>query len=138
MAQLLLFPFHDKTTIMNDTIGILYVDDEPINLQLFKINLGSKYNVFTADSGTNALGVLAKSEKQINVIVSDFRMPQMNGIELINTVNNKYPSINCYMLTGFDTNDDIDEAIKKGSLKKCFRKPFNMVEIEYEMKTIEL
>ncbi|WP_282038321.1 response regulator [Saccharicrinis aurantiacus] len=121
---------------MNNSIGILYVDDEPINLQLFKINLGNKYNIFTANSGSNALEVLAQFKKQINVIVSDFRMPKMNGIELINTAKLKYPSINCYMLTGFDTNKEIDEAIDKGTLNKCFRKPFNMVEIDYEMKAI--
>jgi len=121
---------------MNNSIGILYVDDEPINLQLFKINLGNKYNVFTANSGSNALEVLAEFKKQINVIVSDFRMARMSGIELINTAKLKYPSIYCYMLTGFDNNKEIDEAIDKGTLKKCFRKPFNMVEIEYEMKAI--
>jgi len=69
---------------------LLYVDDEFINLQLFKFNFQKEYELFLASSGSEALSILEKED--INVIISDLKMPGMNGIELIKSIKYKSPA----------------------------------------------
>lgn len=115
--------------IMTDKISVLYVDDEPINLKLFELNFRSKYNILTASDGFEGLEVL-KNNPGIKVVISDMRMPRMNGIEFITTAKKSFPHISYYILTGFDITDEINEAIEKKLINKYFRKPFNFKEID--------
>ena len=69
---------------------ILYVDDEFINLEIFEINFSEKYEVFTALDAKSGLEVLAK-ESGIVVVISDMRMPEMNGIDFIKIAKSQFP-----------------------------------------------
>lgn len=73
---------------MEKQINILYVDDEQLNLQLFATVFKKKFNVITAESGLEGLEKLDKN-KDICIVISDMRMPEMNGIEFINTAKKK-------------------------------------------------
>jgi two-component system response regulator (stage 0 sporulation protein F) len=108
---------------------ILYVDDEEINLQLFDINFSQKYNVCTAYNAIKGLACLA-ADSDIQIIISDMKMPEMNGIEFIKKAKEHYPSKKYYILTGFEITNEIQEAINKGLILKYFRKPYNAKEIE--------
>ena len=79
---------------------ILYVDDEVINLELFKINFKNEYSIFVADSAQKGLEIL--KNETISVIVSDLRMPQMNGIDFIEKVKREKPATICILLTAFN------------------------------------
>ncbi len=114
---------------MANNITILYVDDEPINLQIFEINFKKKYNVYTAISGEEGLEIL-KSYAEILVVISDMKMPEMNGLEFITKAKKKYPNIVFFILTGFDITNEISIALQNKLIDKYFRKPFNMREIE--------
>jgi two-component system response regulator (stage 0 sporulation protein F) len=114
---------------MNDMITILYVDDEPINLRLFSLSFKRKFNVLTADSGDHGLEML-KEQPFTKAVISDMKMPGMNGIEFIRLVKKDFPGISCFILTGYDINDEISEALREGLIHKYFRKPFNVMEIE--------
>jgi len=70
-------------------ITILYVDDEENNLFSFKAVFRIKYNVLTALSGDEALEILSK--KQVHVIITDQRMPEMTGVEFLEKVLEKIP-----------------------------------------------
>ena len=83
-----------------DEIAILYVDDEDMNLFLFKSNFGKKYPVFTANSGPEGLKVLEENDDKIIVVISDMSMPGMNGVEFIMKAQQKYPLIGYFILTG--------------------------------------
>lgn len=123
---------------MSKKINLLYVDDEFINLQLFGLNLRRNYTILTADSGAKALEIL-KNNPEIDIIVSDMKMPQMNGLEFIKTAKEKYSKIKCFILTGYDVTNEIQNAIKAGIILKYFRKPINIPEIVESIdKTIEL
>jgi two-component system response regulator (stage 0 sporulation protein F) len=113
---------------MGEKAIILYVDDEFINLKIFEINLSKKYYVLTAESGMKGLEIL-DNKSDIKIVVSDMKMPQMNGIEFIRKAREKYPKISYFLLTGYEITDEIEEAIKAGLIIKYFRKPFNMLEI---------
>ena len=114
---------------------ILYVDDEQINLMLFEAVLSKKFNVITAFDGNSGLEILANNN-DIKVVVSDIKMPTMTGLEFFNKAKKISPEIYCYLLTGFDVSNDIQDAIKKGEIRRYFRKPFNMNEISTEMESV--
>lgn len=111
-------------------ITILYVDDEDINLFLFKANFQSKFNIMTSLSPTEALEELENHHDEIIVVISDMRMPVMNGIEFIEKAKEKYDNIFYYILTGFDYNEEIENALNNNLIQKFFTKPFNTEEIE--------
>ena len=114
---------------MGNHFIVLYVDDEPINLMLFKANFKNKFNVITAESGKQGLNQL-KNNPDTKVVISDMKMPGMTGIEFIRLAKLDYPNISFYILTGFDITDEISQALKDQLIHKYFRKPFNINEIE--------
>jgi len=114
---------------MNRKPKILYVDDEFINLQLFKINFDNKYEVFTAENGITGLEVL-DNNPDIVVVISDMKMPLMNGIEFIKKAKEKYSHIRFYILTGFQITEEIQEALNSKLILKYFSKPFNLNKID--------
>jgi two-component system, response regulator, stage 0 sporulation protein F len=113
-------------------LKVLYVDDERINLMLFSAHLDKKYNVLTADSGADGL-VILKQHSGIRVVVSDMKMPQMNGIEFIKKASEIAPDTVFYILTGFEITPEIQQALDEGLIRKYFRKPFNIKEISAEI-----
>lgn len=110
-------------------LTILYVDDEPINLLLFERMFNKKYNVITAESGVEGLELL-KEKPEIELVISDMKMPHMNGIEFIAQARRLCPEIQYYILTGYEVTTPIQEALNSGLILKYFRKPFNMHEID--------
>ena len=114
---------------MSMPITILYVDDEPLNLMLFKANFKNKFNILTAESGLQGLEQL-KSNPETVVVISDMKMPGMNGIEFIRIAKMDFPNVSFFILTGFDITDEISEALNENLIHKYFRKPFNLKEIE--------
>ncbi len=114
----------------NQEISILYVDDEEPNLFLFKMAFEDKYDVITANSGQQGLVELEHAHNKIIVVISDMRMPEMNGIQFISQSKKLYSNIGYFILTGFDYNDEIDKALKSNVIHKFFTKPFKQEEIE--------
>jgi response regulator RpfG family c-di-GMP phosphodiesterase len=115
---------------MNDEnkITILYVDDEQINLELFKMTFRNSYTVLTADSGPEGLEIMHRYDK-IQVVISDMKMPEMNGIQFIRKAKDIYDNVSFLILTGFDINDEIKESLSNGLIKGYFQKPLNKNEI---------
>jgi DNA-binding NtrC family response regulator len=70
-----------------------------------------------------------EENKQICVVVSDMKMPGMNGIEFIKTAKSNFPDLCYFILTGFDITEEISAAIKEKLIIKYFRKPFDINEI---------
>jgi two-component system, response regulator, stage 0 sporulation protein F len=114
-------------------LKVLYVDDEPINLILFKANLEDKYDVLTAENGFEGLKFISENS-DLKVVVSDMKMPNMNGIEFIKKAVSISPRIHYYILTGFEITDEIQEALDVGLIRRYFRKPFNMNDISSEIE----
>ena len=110
-------------------VCVLNVDDEPINRMLFQSVFKNKYRVLTAESGSSGLEIL-QDNRNIDVVISDMKMPGMNGIEFINKARELFPEKFYFILTGFDITPEIQKSLDTGSICKCFRKPLNMKEIE--------
>jgi two-component system, response regulator, stage 0 sporulation protein F len=114
---------------MSGKITILYVDDEPINLMLFEENFNQNYVIITAESGSDGLNKLRKYQ-DIKVVISDMKMPEMNGIEFIEQAKKEFPDIAYFIFTGYNLTDEIADALNKKLIQKYFCKPFNEYEIE--------
>lgn len=104
------------------TEKILFVDDEPQLLQSIKRQLRKRFDVFTAEGGQEALQVL-KKEGPFAVIVTDMRMPGMDGVQLLDLVKNAWPDTVRMMLTGNADQETAMEAVNKGQVFRFLNKP---------------
>lgn len=111
---------------------ILCVDDEPDIVSSLYDTFIDTYNVKTASSGTEALSIF--HEEDIALVITDQRMPTMQGAELLAKINAEKPYCIKILLTGYaDINAAVD-AINKGSVDKYFSKPWDEDEL---VKTVE-
>jgi response regulator RpfG family c-di-GMP phosphodiesterase len=102
---------------------VLFVDDEPNVLEAIKRQLRKKnFRIKVALGGDMALEVL-KKESPVAVIVSDMRMPEMNGIQLLSKVKERYPDTVRMMLTGNADQETAMEAVNQGSIFRFLTKP---------------
>lgn len=106
---------------------ILYVDDEKINLDLFKINFRNDFEVILADSAEKGLEILER--EPVKVIISDLKMPGMNGIDFIEQVKQEDPAKVCILLTAFMESDVMLKAINKELVFRYVMKPWRKEEL---------
>lgn len=103
---------------------VLFVDDDErfLNLCLRHFK-DSEYTIFTADCADKALDIL--ENQHVDVVVSDMCMPDVNGAELLQAVETRFPDIVRIIISGkFDLADTI-EAINRGHIYNYLVKPFN-------------
>ncbi|MEZ4687564.1 MAG: histidine kinase [Bacteroidia bacterium] len=107
---------------------MLYVDDEKQNLIAFKAAFRMHYQVHIAGSGGEALEIL--SNNQVDIVVTDQRMPEMTGVQLLMQVRDHYPNTIRMVLTGFSDMAAIVDAINKGSIYYYISKPWKEDELK--------
>lgn len=113
---------------MKSRARILVVDDEPLMRRMVRgILVGKAYCVETASDVADALEKLAKSP--FDIVVTDLRMPQTDGFELLAQVKQRWPGIGVIVMTGFGDAKTPDRARDKGA-DEYITKPFNAREIE--------
>jgi len=106
---------------------ILYVDDELLNLEIFKAFLEHDYNIIIESSPIKALGLL--KVYPFKVVVSDQRMPEETGLEFLQKVHTAYPDIVKILFTAFVDNDTTLQAINQGGIFKFLKKPWDTNEM---------
>lgn len=114
---------------MDNRFAVLYIDDEPINLELFEINFEHKYRIISCLSGHEGLEKL-KQHPEINVVISDLKMPVMDGLEFVKQAKKEFPDKIYFLLTGYDISKEIIEALKDKTISKYLFKPFDLALIE--------
>lgn len=108
--------------------SVLVVDDERSMRDFLKILLEKEgHRVCTADNGNNGITILA--DQDIDVVISDIRMPGMTGIELLEAIKEQSPEMPVIMITAFASPDDAVMAMKNGAFD-YISKPFNVDEIK--------
>lgn len=113
---------------MNNKAKLLFVDDEERIVNLLRMIFRSEYEVFTATSGQDALEIIAA--QAIDVIVSDQRMPQMLGIELLDEVRKRSPGTMRILLTGYSDLAAIVGSVNEGEVFRFISKPWDQDEIK--------
>ena len=105
---------------------ILVVDDEQHVRQLIgKVLEKEGYEVLTACNGEKGLEIFQKNN--IDLIISDIKMPKMNGIEFLHKVKEQEPGVGFILITAFATMETAIDAIKSGA-QDYVTKPFDLAE----------
>lgn len=106
-----------------DKKTVLFVDDDPCVLQTLKLGLmGESYDQLYAISGPKALAIM--ETQPVHVIVSDLRMPEMSGLELLRVVKDKWPFTVRMVLSGYAHITTLMSAINQGHIFKFIMKPW--------------
>ncbi|WP_337098273.1 response regulator [Paenibacillus sp. YIM B09110] len=117
---------------------MLIVDDEKLLLdglhELFQENEGHRLELYKASSGLEA--IRAMSEKRIDILLSDIKMPKMSGLELGDRVKQSWPECRLIFLTGFDEFDYVHHAIKNGAENYILKSEGDEAIVEAVRKTI--
>jgi two-component system response regulator HupR/HoxA len=108
---------------------ILVVDDESDILRAFELSYGDDFTVLTAEGGTRALDVLAQED--VSVIVSDQRMPGMDGSEFLERSMSVRPESVRIVLTGYTDIDALVRAVNRSRIYRYLSKPWD----DEEMRT---
>ena len=111
-----------------EKIRILYVDDEENNLTSFKATFRLKYKVFTSPSAAQAISFLADNE--VDIIITDQRMPDMTGVQFLESILDKYPDPMRILLTGYADINAVIDAVNKGKIYHYLSKPWNEQELD--------
>lgn len=116
---------------------VLFVDDDPIVLRsIARGLLDEPYNMCFARSGEEALEIL--KQQKIHVLVTDMRMPEMDGAELLKIVTKKYPNIVKMVLSGYKKTTALAMAVHQEGVFKIIPKPWNLQQGEEFKSTIRL
>src|SRR5512140_90183 len=109
---------------MGEPIRILCIDDEPNVLRsLTRLFLDNPYEILTATSGAEGLLILDRCGT-VPVVLSDYRMPEMNGVELLSRVRDLSPDTVRVLLTGYADLPTAIEAINRGEVFRFHVKPW--------------
>lgn len=113
------------------TYKLLMVDDEPANLRLLERLFRHDYNCLTASSGEAAIELL--SQHDVAILITDQRMPQMSGIELLKRTAKLRPHMARILLTGYTDVEALVESINCGLVHRYLTKPWNNDELKIEV-----
>ncbi|MEQ1573852.1 MAG: sigma-54 dependent transcriptional regulator [Vicinamibacterales bacterium] len=112
---------------------ILVVDDEASMRQWLQIALKKDgYDVLTAQSGREALELLRHPDRKVHLLLSDIRMPDMSGVDVLREVKAVDRDVIVFMMTAFASTDTAVEAMRLGALD-YFTKPFNIDELRLKV-----
>jgi two-component system response regulator HupR/HoxA len=112
---------------MDEKRTILFVDDEVRLLRSIERGLIEQpYHLLFAETGEQALRTLA--EREVHVLVTDMRMPEMTGLELLKVVKERYPHIVRIVLSGYTQVSMLLAAINQGEIFRFITKPWRMEE----------
>lgn len=114
---------------MNSKPSVLYVDDESINLRLFKLSFKDNYSITTASSGLEALDLIKSND--IEIIVSDQRMPGMTGTEFMIEAKKILPKSKYILLTGYTDIEALEKAINQVGLWQFVKKPWEPSNLKF-------
>ncbi len=112
--------------------SILYIDDEVVNLNVFKATFRRDYHIHTASSAVEGVSILQSTP--IDLIITDQRMPKMTGVEFLKWCKIEYPDTLRIILTGFSDTDAIITAINECDIYRYIAKPWDGEEMRLTLK----
>jgi len=114
---------------------LLFVDDEEAILKaLYRLFRKQGYTILTARSGDEALTILHAREHKISLIISDQKMPEMNGATFLEKARHISPDSLRFLLTGYSDMDAIVAAVNKGEIHRYLNKPWNDDDLLLQVK----
>ncbi len=106
---------------------LLYVDDEELALQSFKLQFSHDFTIYTASNSEEALQIIHMEE--IAVVITDQRMPKVSGVELLKQVKSTHPDVVRILMTAYTDLEVVIQAINDGNVYRYVSKPYNEDEV---------
>ena len=116
-----------QQNMTKEKFPILYVDDEEHNLISFAATFRKDYQILTATNGNDALEIMRSND--VKLVITDQRMPEMTGIQLLEKLTPEFPDSIRIILTGFSDIEVIIEAINSGRVFRYITKPWDENEL---------
>ncbi|HVO20400.1 MAG TPA: response regulator, partial [Anaeromyxobacter sp.] len=98
-------------------------DDEHVRRALRRVLRRARCRVLDAPEAQTALGILG--QETVQVVVSDYRMPGMSGVEFLRAVKDRWPRIQRVLLTGQADSTAIEEAVNQSEIFRFIWKPWD-------------
>jgi two-component system response regulator PhcR len=105
--------------------SILMVDDEPHACKWFARLYGDEFVVVTAGSVNEALALLAQRSHEVAVLLTDFSMPERNGVALLSETRTRYPHIYRLLVSAYADKDVAMSAVNQGQVERILEKPLD-------------
>jgi response regulator RpfG family c-di-GMP phosphodiesterase len=115
---------------------LLIVDDEPNVCDSVHDLLRREFRVLKANSAEEGYRIMQKEE--VHIVMSDQRMPQISGVELLTKVKSRYPQAIRMLFTGFADLESIVAAINQGHVFQFLKKPWQPEELEAAVRQAAL
>lgn len=112
---------------------LLFVDDEESILAFHRNVFASEHEVFTSSSAAAALELLSR-DNTFSVVITDLRMPGLDGISFLKQVKQLAPNSVRILLTGFASKDTTIAAVNEGDVFRILTKPITLVELKRVMQ----
>jgi len=114
---------------------ILFVDDETQILKAFvRAFIDSEFEVIIAESGIAALEILESNK--VDLVISDMRMPIMDGYDFLSRVKNQHPNILRIILSGYSDEKIVFKALQKNVAKLYMFKPWENEKLKHTIKNV--
>jgi serine/threonine-protein kinase len=117
---------------MAELANILFVDDEERVLRSLSVLFRGIYNIHTASSGDEAIDIVRNTN--IHVIISDQRMPEMLGVDVLKRVKEISPNTMRLLLTGYSDLDAIVRSVNDGEVFRYINKPWDNNELKHTVE----
>ena len=112
---------------------ILYIDDEEISIEIFLQNFKRFFEIRTAKNSDEAEKILA-SEEDVDIIMADMRMPNKSGLDFIKELYKVYPKKKYLIITGYEIEQELTDALNDGLLEHVFMKPLEVEQVLFYLK----
>lgn len=105
--------------------SILFVDDEPTSRKWFALEFGDEFRVATAGGADEALEILRERSHEFGVLVTDYRMPERDGMKLLRAVQRDYRHVIRLLATAYAEKDVAIAAVNQGKVLRILEKPLD-------------
>jgi two-component system response regulator PhcR len=109
----------------DDGGAVLFVDDEPTSRKWFARTFSDEFNVVTAGGATEALSLLGERSDEFAVLITDYRMPDRDGVKLLQAVQRDYRHLVRLLATAYAGKDVAIAAVNEGKVVRILEKPLD-------------
>jgi len=109
-----------------ELLNILIIDDDIVYRRLSSSILQERFNVFTAEAPSVGFNIL--KTKKIDYVICDYRLPEMDGLEVLERIKTDYPHIELIMISDSGDMNTVIEALRRGAVD-YFKKPFTPADV---------
>jgi two-component system response regulator PhcR len=106
-------------------LTVLYVDDEPTSRKIFARSFGDEFHIVTAAGVADALDLLAGHDHQFAVLLTDYRMPERDGMKLLKTVRRDHRHLIRILATAYAEKEVAIAAVNQGQVLHILEKPLD-------------